>query len=110
VCTSATFLSAVPAIARERYPGLTVEVSGRMTTVDLAKGDTDIALRMAKPTDVDLLVRKGVAVGWLLVAGEPTRVNAVSRRTKRNFRNTHYFCTTKRCTVSCVLSSICWWS
>lgn len=66
----ASALSAVPKLARERYPLLTVEITGKMATVDLAKGDADIAVRMFKPTEADLIARRGVEVGWVVVAAE----------------------------------------
>src|ERR1019366_3258149 len=58
------------------------EVNGDYRTVDLAKGEADLALRAFRPTEPDLIGRKVVEVGWSVYAsraykearGVPTRV------------------------------------
>jgi len=50
--------------AREKHPTLTCEVNGDYRTVDLAKGEADVALRAFRPTGPDLIGRKLVEVGW----------------------------------------------
>ncbi len=69
-CTPATVLRLLPIVerARERFPGLTVELSGQLAAADLSKGEADVALRAVKPTTTDLVARRGVDVGWYLVA------------------------------------------
>ncbi|HEX2733665.1 MAG TPA: LysR family transcriptional regulator [Polyangiaceae bacterium] len=62
--------SPIAATATQRYPGLTLEVSGRLGAADLAKGEADIALRAFKPNDADLVLRKAVEIGWVLVASQ----------------------------------------
>lgn len=69
-CTPATVLHLSPlaARARELHPELRVEIAGQLAVADLAKGEADVALRSAKPTAADLVARRGVDVGWYLVA------------------------------------------
>jgi DNA-binding transcriptional LysR family regulator len=50
--------------AREKHPSLTCEVNGDYRTVDLAKGEADLALRAFRPTEPDLVARKVVDLGW----------------------------------------------
>ena len=45
-----------------RYPELVIELRSAVSIVDLAKGDADIAIRFAQPTNIDLIARK--AVNW----------------------------------------------
>jgi DNA-binding transcriptional LysR family regulator len=54
--------------AREKYPALNVQVNGDYRTVDLAKGEADLALRAFRPTEPDLIVRKLVDLGWAVYA------------------------------------------
>lgn len=69
-CTPATVLRLQPLVeqARARFPGLTVELNGQLAAADLAKGEADIALRAVKPTTADLVARRGVDIGWYLIA------------------------------------------
>lgn len=69
-CTPATVLPLSPIVAqgRARHPGLTIELTGQLAMVDLAKGEADVALRAVKPTTTDLVARRGVDIGWFLVA------------------------------------------
>lgn len=55
--------SAVAAV-RETYPRLVGEISGAYGTVDLAKGEADVALRAFRPSDPDLVSRKLVDCAW----------------------------------------------
>ena len=54
----------------ERYPALTIEITGKRANVDLARGEADIAVRMVKPTEPDLVARAGVEAAWVLVTSE----------------------------------------
>jgi DNA-binding transcriptional LysR family regulator len=54
--------------AREKHPGLKCEVNGHYATVDLAKGESDIALRAFRPTEPDLVARKLFDGGWKVYA------------------------------------------
>jgi len=63
-------LAGVVARARERYPDLVVELHGQLAVADLAQGEADVALRSFKPESPDLVARRGVDVGWMLVASE----------------------------------------
>jgi DNA-binding transcriptional LysR family regulator len=48
----------------EKYPTLALELIGDNRTVDLAKGEADIALRMFRPVETDLVARRSVEMGW----------------------------------------------
>ncbi len=56
-------LAALAAV-REKYPALVGEVSGAYRTVDLAKGEADVALRGFRPTEPDLVARKLGDISW----------------------------------------------
>jgi DNA-binding transcriptional LysR family regulator len=55
---------------RARHPALLVEVLSGNQSLDLGRGEADLALRVMKTTDPDLLVRKVMNVGWSLYAAE----------------------------------------
>ncbi len=59
--------------ARETYPGLRCQVNGDYRTVDLAKGESDLALRAFRPTELDLVARKLVEIGWFVYASTSYR-------------------------------------
>ena len=63
-----THLSTAIASVREKYPALVAEINGAYGTVDLAKGEADIAVRGFRPTEPDLVVRKLIEVDWGLFA------------------------------------------
>ena len=50
--------------AQARHPNLSLEISGDNRTVDLARGDADIALRMFRPTEPGLVCRRAFEMGW----------------------------------------------
>lgn len=54
--------------ARQKYPSLTCEVNGDTRTVDLAKGEADLAVRAFRPTVPDLIARKLCEFGWAVFA------------------------------------------
>jgi DNA-binding transcriptional LysR family regulator len=56
--------------ARERHPSLKCEVSGDYRTLDLAKGESDVAVRAYRPTGPDLVVRKLADTGWKVYASK----------------------------------------
>jgi DNA-binding transcriptional LysR family regulator len=70
----------------ERYPQLHVELSGAYQRADLAKGDADIALRMVRPEEPDLVARRAFECGWaayastsyLALRGHPASFEALS--------------------------------
>lgn len=47
-----------------KYPLLTIEMQADNRKVDLAKGEADVALRMARPSEPDLIARRAVIMGW----------------------------------------------
>jgi len=59
----ATLVKLLPAM-REKHPALAVEVIGDNRTIDLAKGEADIALRMFRPTEAGLVARRTLEMGW----------------------------------------------
>ena len=48
-------LMPIPALVASRYPKLVVELDSAARIVDLAKGDADIAIRLVRPTEVDVV-------------------------------------------------------
>lgn len=53
---------------RERFPLLKLELSGDYNRRDLAKGEADIAVRMAQPTEPDLIGKRALGAGWCAYA------------------------------------------
>lgn len=53
---------------RARYPDLRIEIAAENRTVDLAKGEADIALRMFRPEDPSLVCRTAFGLGWAAYA------------------------------------------
>jgi DNA-binding transcriptional LysR family regulator len=53
---------------RARHPGLMIEVLSGTQAFDLARGEADIAVRIMKTTQRELIVRKLVRAGWSLYA------------------------------------------
>ena len=51
-------------MVRAKYPLLEIEFSGNYNRVDLAKGEADLAVRMASPSEPDLIARRVVECGW----------------------------------------------
>lgn len=58
------------AIASEKHPKLSIELSAANHTVNLAKGDADIAVRMTQPTEVDLVARRAIEMGFGVFASK----------------------------------------
>ncbi|MEJ8821367.1 LysR family transcriptional regulator [Variovorax humicola] len=59
----------LPAL-RETHPELRVELDGGFQRVDLARGDADIAVRMARPEEPDLVACHVFDCGWSVYAAE----------------------------------------
>jgi DNA-binding transcriptional LysR family regulator len=59
----------IPAL-RQSHPLLAVELRGSFQRADLAKGEADIALRMARPDEPDLVARRAVETGWCVYAAK----------------------------------------
>ena len=59
----------LPAL-RDKHPLLSVELSGDIQRVDLAKGEADVAVRMARPSESDLVARRAFDVGWFVCASK----------------------------------------
>lgn len=55
-------------VLREQYPALNVELRGAYHRVDLAKGEADIAVRMARPMETDLVARRAADCSWFVYA------------------------------------------
>ena len=56
------------ATARARHPLLDIQLLGDFRRADLAKGEADIAIRMARPEEPDLVGRKTFECGWCAYA------------------------------------------
>jgi len=57
-------LSKMLPVLREKRPALKLDVRGDFRQVDLGKGEADIAVRMARPTETDLVGRRTFEAGW----------------------------------------------
>jgi DNA-binding transcriptional LysR family regulator len=61
--------SLVPALmpmlsaANEKHPKLTIELNSEFRMLDLAKGEADIAIRMSRPTELDVVARRTFEMG-----------------------------------------------
>lgn len=55
---------------REKHPGLSVELSGAYQRADLAKGEADVAVRMARPNESDLVARQALDCSWFVYASK----------------------------------------
>ena len=59
----------LPAL-RERHPDLNVQLRGDYQRVDLAKGEADVAVRMTRPSEPDLVGRRAFDCGWCVYASK----------------------------------------
>jgi len=57
----------IPAL-RSAHPQLAVELRGAFLRADLAKGEADIAVRMARPDEPHLVARRAFDTGWCVYA------------------------------------------
>ncbi len=55
---------------KERHPGIQVEVLSGNASLDLARGEADLAVRLMKTTQPDLVARKLADCGWSLYAAD----------------------------------------
>lgn len=55
---------------RQSHPSISVTLSGDYQRVNLAKGEADVAVRMARPDEVDLVVRRAFECCWFVYASE----------------------------------------
>ena len=55
---------------RAKHPLLAIEFSGDDRAVDLAKGEADIAVRMSRPNELDLVARQAFECGWCVYASK----------------------------------------
>jgi DNA-binding transcriptional LysR family regulator len=53
----------LPAIS-DKHPSLAIQLAADNRTVDLARGDADIAIRMFRPTESGLVARRTFELGW----------------------------------------------
>jgi len=63
-------LIVAPAIAalRERYPGLQLDIITSVRSLDIARREADLAIRLARPSNTNLICRKLGEVGYSLYA------------------------------------------
>ena len=64
------FLAPLLTRLRAKYPELRVTFTAEDTMTDLTKGGTDIAVRMVRPKEIDLIARKAVDIGWSFYAAQ----------------------------------------
>ena len=55
---------------RRAHPALIVELIGAYKRSDLAKGDADVAVRMMRPEEPDLVARRAFDCAWFVYAAE----------------------------------------
>ena len=55
---------------REQHPLLAIEFSADFRAVDLAKGEADVAVRMSRPSELDLVARQAFESGWCVYASK----------------------------------------
>ena len=60
---------ALPRLEAE-CPGFTVKMEGTYQQVDLARGGADIAIRMARPKELDLVAKRAFTEAWFAYASE----------------------------------------
>lgn len=60
---------ALPRLEAE-CPGLTVKMEGTYQQVDLARGGADIAIRMVRPKELDLVAKRAFTEAWFAYASE----------------------------------------
>ncbi len=51
---------------RQACPDIEVELMGHYQRADLARGEADLAVRMAEPTEPGLVARRALVVGWFV--------------------------------------------
>jgi len=89
------FAKLVPHV-RERFPLLKLLLSGDYERRDLAKGEADIAVRMAQPTEPDLIGKRALGAGWCAFAsatylaqrGRPDTIEALRGHTLVLYKET----------------------
>ncbi len=57
-------------IAADAHPKLSIELSAAMRTIDLAKGEADIAVRMTQPREIDLIALRAFEIGFGVYASK----------------------------------------
>lgn len=57
-------------IAAEKYPHLSIELTAAEQIIDLTRGEADIALRMVRPKEVDLIARQAFEIGFGVFASK----------------------------------------
>jgi DNA-binding transcriptional LysR family regulator len=56
--------------AQEKHPGVEIELSGENRTVDLSRGEADIAVRMFRPDEPSLVCKHAFELGWGVYAAK----------------------------------------
>ena len=57
-------------IARQRHSALDIAILAAQRSVDLARGEADIAIRHFRPTEPDLVLKQTVDFGWAVYASK----------------------------------------
>jgi DNA-binding transcriptional LysR family regulator len=60
----------LPELAAEKHPRLRLEINAAYRVVDLGKGEADIAIRMVRPTEIDVVAKRVVDMGWAIYASK----------------------------------------
>jgi DNA-binding transcriptional LysR family regulator len=63
-------LMPLPAIVSDKHPRLSIELNAATRLIDLAKGEADIAIRMVRPTEIDLIAKRAFEVAVAVYASK----------------------------------------
>jgi DNA-binding transcriptional LysR family regulator len=89
-------LLAFQAAVEAKYPKLHVEVSADFHRADLTKGEADIALRMAKPQEPDLIAKQCFEIGLTVYAAKSYVARYGLPATQADLKNHKIILYTKR--------------
>src|SRR4029077_74828 len=63
-------LTPLLSLTAQRYPKLSIELTAGYRVIDLAKGEADIAIRMVRPTEIDLIAKRAFEMGYCVYASK----------------------------------------
>jgi DNA-binding transcriptional LysR family regulator len=72
----------------DKYPDVAIDLVAENRAVDLAKGESDVAIRMFRPTDPSLVCRQAFDLGWAAYASK-TYLEANGRPTSHDDLGNH---------------------
>jgi DNA-binding transcriptional LysR family regulator len=75
-------LMPLPLIVAQKHPKLSIELNAVTRMIDFAKGEADIAIRMVRPTEIDLIAKRALELGAAVYA---SKTYAARRRLPSSF-------------------------